>query len=142
MGHVMTQITLKNIRDTFKAEEGLITEPEIRQATVDVLVDTGATTLIINKKLFQELGLGVMEKQEITFANDAKEICEKTDPVEIHWEDRKVAMSAIVVEEASEVLLGVLPLEGMDLMVDTVNQRLLGAHGDHSVYLAKSIHKK
>jgi clan AA aspartic protease len=138
----MTRITLKNIRDAFKAEEGLIPEPEIRQTTVDVLVDTGATTLIINKKLFQELGLDVMEEQEITFANDEKEICKKTYPVEIHWQDRKVAMSAIVVEESSEILLGVLPLEGMDLVVDPVNQRLIGAHGDRSVYLAKSICKK
>jgi hypothetical protein len=28
------------------------------------------------------------------------------------------------------VLLGVYPLEEMDLMVDVVNQRLVGAHGD------------
>jgi hypothetical protein len=46
-------------------------------------------------------------------------------------------MSAVVVKDASEFLLGVLPLEGMDLMVDTVNHRLIGAHGDHPVYRAK-----
>jgi clan AA aspartic protease len=85
------------------------------------MVDTGATTLIINKDLFQQLGLDVMEEREITFANDTKEICKLTEPVEIHWQDHFVAMSALVVEDASEVLLGVLPLEGMDLMVDTVN---------------------
>jgi hypothetical protein len=47
-------------------------------------------------------------------------------------------MSAVVVKGASEFLLGVLPLEGMDLMVDPVNQRLVGAHGDQPVYRAKS----
>ncbi|MDR0474657.1 MAG: hypothetical protein LBH43_13425 [Treponema sp.] len=42
-----------------------------------------------------------------------------------------------LVKGSSEFLLGVLPLEVMDLMVDTVNQRLVGAHGDHPVYRAK-----
>jgi len=137
MGHVNTQITLKNIRDMFKAKEGIIKEPEIRKATIDVMVDTGATMLVINEQLFRQLGLDVMGKREITLANDAKETCKVTEPLEINWENRSVAMSALVVENASDFLLGVLPLEGMDLMVDTVNQRLVGAHGDHQVYLAK-----
>jgi clan AA aspartic protease len=138
----MTQLVLKNFDDAKQAKKGQLPDNQIRQATVTALVDTGATTLIINKQLFQELGLEVMEEQEITFVNDTKELCKKTEPLEIHWQDRTVAMSAIVVEEASEILLGVLPLEGMDLMVDTTSQRLLGAHGDRSVYLAKSIRKK
>ena len=137
MGHVNTQITLKNIRDIFKAKEGIIKEPEIRKVTIDVMVDTGATMLVINEQLFRQLGLDAMGKREITLANDAKETCKVTEPLEINWENRSVAMSALVVENASDFLLGVLPLEGMDLMVDTVNQRLVGAHGDHQVYLAK-----
>jgi clan AA aspartic protease len=137
MGHVNTQITLKNIRDIHKAEDGIIKEPEIRKATVDVMVDTGATMLVINEQLFQQLGLRVAEEREISLANDAKETCKVTEAVEIHWEDRFTTMPALVLEDASEFLLGVLPLEGMDLMVDTVNQRLVGAHGDHPVYRAK-----
>ena len=137
MGHVNTQLTLKNFDDTRRAKKGELPEHKIRQITVNAMVDTGATTLIINKKLFEELGLDVMEEREITFANDAKEICKLTEPLEIHWNDRFVAMSALVVEGASEVLMGVLPLEGLDLMVDTVNQKLVGAHGDQVVYLAK-----
>jgi clan AA aspartic protease len=137
MGHVNTKITLKNIRDIHKAEDGIIQDDKIRQATVDVMVDTGATTLVINEQLFQQLGLGVMGERRITLANDTKETCKLTEPLEIHWEDRSVAMSAVVVKDASDFLLGVLPLEGMDLMVDTVNQRLVGAHGDQPLYLAK-----
>jgi clan AA aspartic protease len=144
MGHVNTHgihaaITLKNLDDTKQAKKGNLPEDKIRQATIDVMVDTGATTLVINEKLFRQLGLDVMEEREITFANDARETCKLTEPLEIHWENRCVAMSAIVVEDASDFLLGVLPLEGMDLMVDTVNQKLVGVHGDHPVYLAKSV---
>jgi hypothetical protein len=31
------------------------------------------------------------------------------------------------------VLLGAIPLEDMDLMVDPVNQRLVGVHGDEQL---------
>jgi len=137
MGHVNTQITLKNIRDIYKAEEGLIKEPEIRKATINVMVDTGATMLVINEQLFKQLGLGVTGERKISFANDATEICKLTEALEINWEDRSITMQALVVKNAPEFLLGVLPLEGMDLMVDTVNQRLVGAHGDHPIYHAK-----
>ena len=137
MGHVNTKVTLKNLRDIHKAEDGIIKTAEIRQATVDVMVDTGATMLVINKELFQRLGLGVTEEREISLANDAKEMCKLTEPLEIHWENRSISMPALVIEDASEFLLGVLPLEGMDLMVDTVNHRLIGAHGDQPVYRAK-----
>ena len=137
MGHVNTQITLKNVRDVFNAKKGNLPKDKIRQATIDVMVDTGATTLVINEQLLQQLGLDVIGEQEISLANDATEICKLTEALEINWENRFVVMSAVVIEDAPEFLLGVLPLEGMDLIVDTVNHRLIGAHGDHAVYRAK-----
>jgi clan AA aspartic protease len=137
MGHVNTQITLKNIDDIKQAKKGNLPKDKIRQATIDVMVDTGATTLVINEQLFQQLGLDSIGEREISLANDATEMCKLTEALEINWENRSVVMSAVVIEDAPEFLLGVLPLEGMDLMVDTVNQRLIGAHGDHTVYRAK-----
>jgi hypothetical protein len=44
-------------------------------------------------------------------------------------------LPALVVEDATEILLGVLPLEGLDLMVDPVNQKLVGVHGDQPMFL-------
>jgi len=137
MGHVNTQITIKNIDDIKQAKKGNLPQDKIRQATIDVMVDTGATTLVINEQLFQQLGLDVIGEREISLANDATETCKLTEALEINWENRSVVMSAVVIEDAPEFLLGVLPLEGMDLMVDTVNQKLVGAHGDHPVYRAK-----
>jgi len=137
MGHVNTQITLRNIDDIKQAKKGNLPKDKIRQATIDVMVDTGATTLVINEQLFQQLGLDVIGEREISLANDATETCKLTEALEINWENRSVVMSAVVIEDAPEFLLGVLPIEGMDLMVDTVNQKLIGAHGDHTVYRAK-----
>ena len=134
MGYVNTKITLKNSKDIFKAEVGMIQKSEIRQATVDVMVDTGASMLVINEQLYQQFGLGFIEERETTFANDTKEMCKITEPLVIKWEDRTTTMPALVVGNVSDLLLGVLPLEGMDLIVDTVNQKLIGAHGKQPVY--------
>ena len=136
MGHVNTQITLKNVFDVRDARQGILPEDKIRQATIDVMVDTGASMLVIDEKILQQIGAGIMEESEITLANDAKEKCKVTDPLVIKWEDRSITMPALVIENSPDFLLGVLPLEGMDLIVDTVNQKLVGAHGKKKVYRA------
>jgi hypothetical protein len=41
---------------------------------------------------------------------------------------------AVVLPNATEVLLGAIPLEGMDLMVDPVAEKLVGRHGDEALY--------
>jgi len=51
MGLVHAEITLKNLKDKMKVEEGYIKEPEVRQTTVKAVVDTGAMTLIDNMDL-------------------------------------------------------------------------------------------
>ncbi|MCL2211019.1 MAG: hypothetical protein FWB95_03760 [Treponema sp.] len=137
MGHVNTRLIIKNLYDAKRAEKGELPNDKIRQVTVTAMVDTSATTLVINKKILDELGVDLMGEQKVTFANNSKETCNLTEPVGIYCDNRFVAMQALVVEDATEVLLGVLPLEGMDFIVDTVNQKLVGAHGDEVLYLVK-----
>jgi clan AA aspartic protease len=139
MGNVNTRLVLKNFDDIKQVKKGRLPEREVRQVTVTATVDTGATTLIISKQIFQELGLDVMDDSKTKYANDTKEICKLTEPVEIDWENRSITLPALVVDDPSVVLLGVLPLEGMDLMVDPVNQKLVGVHGDRPMYCAKTI---
>ena len=137
MGIVREEITLKNGTDVGDCERGFIKEPEIRQATVTAMVDTGAGTLVINEELRVKLGLGIKGLRRATFANEAKEMCKVTEPVEIHWKGRSSSVRALVIPGCSEVLLGAIPLEDMDLMVDPVHQVLTGVHGDEIVCLVK-----
>jgi len=59
-----------------------------------------------------------------------------TEPVKIIWKDRHTSQQAVVIPGTKEVLLGALPLEGLDLCVDPVNRRLVGVHGDKVVCIA------
>jgi clan AA aspartic protease len=137
MGIVYADIILKNSVDVVNAEEGIIKESEIRQVFVRAMVDTGAGSLVINEEMREKLGLGVRGLRRATFANNAKEICKVTDPVTIYWNDRYTAAPAWVIPSSSEVLLGAIPLEDMDVIVDPARQTLISAHGDEIVCIIK-----
>jgi clan AA aspartic protease len=130
MGTTYAEITLKNSLDAGKAREGLIEEGDVRSVTVQAVVDTGAMTLVINEEIQQKLGLKVLRIRSALVANGQRVVCNETEPVEIEWRDRGSSLRAVVIPGAKRVLLGAVPLEDMDLMVNPVNQELVGAHGD------------
>ena len=138
MGIVYVDITLKNVKDIIKAEEGLIKEKEIRQKTVEAMVDTGAGTLVINDELCRQLGLELKGERQATLANDTKETVKIAGLVEVHWQDRSMTCQPVVVSGGGDVLLGAIPLEDMDLLVDPVRKMLTGAHGDEIVTMMKN----
>ena len=136
MGTVYAEITLKNVFDEEKARNGLIGEDEVRSVTVNAVVDTGASTIVINEELRQKLGLAKLDERRAKLADGNRVPCWRTKPVEICWKDRMSACHAVVIAEADEILLGALPLEDMDLMVYPKTQELAGVHGDDvMVYL-------
>ncbi|MDR1174670.1 MAG: hypothetical protein LBK83_04285 [Treponema sp.] len=137
MGTFTEGITLTNAVDIINARNGLIPDTKIRTLTVDAMPDAGAWTLIINEEIRQKLGLAIVETVESSLADGSTTEYGLTEPVEIRWKDRGISQQAVVIPNAGEILLGALPLEGMDLYVDPVNQRLAGVHGDRRVHLVK-----
>jgi hypothetical protein len=83
------KITLENPRDAGNAVEGIIKETEMRRLTVDVLVDTGAWTLVINEETRAKLGLHVMSPSTSEVANGVVESGFLTEPVTIYWQTVK-----------------------------------------------------
>jgi len=63
----------------------------------------------------------------------SKAYCNIAEPVEICWKNRISVIRPWVLPDEKEVLLGVIPLEEMDVMVDPVNNALVGIHGDDIV---------
>jgi len=132
MGIVRVEITLKNAVDVANVRRGYIKKPEIRQTMVEAVVDTGAITLVINEKLRRQLGLRVVGTRTATLANNAKETVKIAEPVEVHWKNRLMTCQPWVTG-AGKILLGAIPLEHMDLIVDPVKQEVVGAHGEEEV---------
>ena len=133
MGTVYAEITLKNVGDLVRIKEGLIKEQNVRETLVNAVVDTGTMHLVISEAICKKLDLEIQEIKEATLANNAKEICKIAEPVEIHWKQRKSVCRPWVLQGMDEALLGVIPLEDMDLIVDPVKQELVGRHGDKEI---------
>jgi clan AA aspartic protease len=135
MGNIYAEITVKNAYDVKRANTGQIAENNIHTVTLNVLVDTGATTLVINEDIFNQLGLSVVETRSINIAGGTRIECKVTDPVVIHWKDRQATVNAVMLPEGKP-LLGVIPLEFMDLIPDPIRRELVGANGDEAILMA------
>jgi len=130
MGMVYAEITLKNLREEGLADQGIIKDSEVRQTTVTAVVDTGAITLVINEAIRQKLGLRIRGHRRATLADGAARDYEVTEPVSVHWKDRDSPCKALVLPNANNVLLGAIPMEDMDLIVNPAKREVVGAHGD------------
>ena len=130
MGEVSAEITLKNGADIIRLKDGNISDKDVRSLTVTALVDTGATTLVISENMRIKLGLDIVDSRTVTLAGGSKTSCNVAEPVQINWKNRTSLIRPWVMQDEDEVLLGVIPLEEMDLIVDPVNRLLTGAHGD------------
>ena len=135
MGNVFTEITVINVKDMGLAQDGHINENNVRSVTLTAVVDTGATSLVINEEIFKQLGLSAVKTRNINLAGGGKTECKVTDPVHIQWKDRFAVVNAVVLP-GGKPLLGSIPLDFMDLMVDPVNRELVGVHGDHDELMA------
>ena len=124
MGHVYADITLSNPFDVIAAERGYIPEEDVKQLTVRAMVDSGAMTLTINDEIAKQLGLKVRKRQEVVLADGSFRKCDYAGPVYIHFDNRLACCLALVLPGADEVLLGVIPLEEMDVIIDPIDQTL------------------
>ena len=133
MSVVYTEITLKNVADVAFAKKGYIKEDEVRQMTVRAIVDTGAWTLVINEETREKLGLDENGFGEANLADGKKGEFPMAGPLEIRWKNRRFTCDALVLPDAPEILLGALPLEGMDLTINP-KRELVGVHGDKELH--------
>ncbi|MDR1654383.1 MAG: aspartyl protease family protein [Treponema sp.] len=129
------KITLANAADISNARNGLIPGAKVRTITVEAMPDTGAWTLVINEDARQKLGLAIEETSESTLADGKTDTYDVTEGVKIQWKNRSIILPAVVVPDAKDILLGALPLEAMDLMVDPVHEQLVGVHGDQPLHV-------
>jgi clan AA aspartic protease len=133
MSIVYTELTLTNEIDRAFVKRGIIKEAEVRQMTVQAIVDTGAWTIVINEDTRKKLGLDDNGLGEATLADGQKEEYPMAGPLEIRWKNRRFTCDALVLPDAPDILLGAIPLEGMDLTINP-KRELVGVHGDKEMH--------
>jgi clan AA aspartic protease len=125
MGYVYAEIELTNEEDVAVHRRGYLPDDEIRRVTTKALVDSGAYDLIINQEIQDRLNLPVLGKRPIRLADETIIEVDIVGPVEVRFETRATSVRALVLPDTEEVLLGAIPLEGLDVIIDPLRERLL-----------------
>jgi predicted aspartyl protease len=136
MGRVLTEATIENLEDLWAANRGLLAPEQMRRVTVsDALVDTGATLVSLPTKLIQQLGLAKTGTKRVTSSTGGGE-ADMYEAVRLTIQGRTCTMDVMEVPDTVPVLIGQLPLEHLDLVVDLRSRSLIGnpAHGGEHVY--------
>jgi clan AA aspartic protease len=111
MGLIYTELTLSNVR-----------KPDIRPITVRALVDTGAVHLCIPEHIALQLDLDTYEEREVETADGSVRRRPYVGPILAGFENRHCLTGAMVL--GNEVLLGAIPMEDMDLVINPARQTL------------------
>jgi len=127
MGRVLTEATIINLEDAWAARRGLIREEQVRQVTVtDALVDTtGATTLALPTRLIQQLRLQKRYEKR-TRSSRGTATANVFEVVRVIIRGRDCTTDVVEVPDDVPVLIGQIPLEMMDYVVDLQSRQLIG----------------
>ena len=124
MGEIKVRIELENIIDRYLFMEGKIQEGEIKRHETEAVVDTGAVMLFLPQDIVEELGLRVLRKVVVTYADERKEERPVAGPVTIKIGKRFMNTDCIVGPPACEALIGKVVMEELDLIPDPQRQNL------------------
>lgn len=125
MGITYADIELISSDDVALHRRGYISEDQIKSLKVRALVDSGASMLVIPESIKQQLTLLKVDEQEAELADGTVINLEVVGPVEVRFENRKAIVSAMVVPGEVEILLGAIPMQAMDVLIDLKNERLI-----------------
>ncbi len=104
MGLVYSEIILSNP-----------VKPDLKPLTVRCLVDSGSTYLVIPQHIATQLQLKELETREATTADGGSHTVPYSGPVKVTFENRSCFVGTLIMGD--EVLLGAVPMEDMDLVI-------------------------
>ena len=133
---VTTEALNENLKDVWAVERNMLAAHEARRLEIgEALVDPGALLVSIPTRLIQQLGLKKTGAKRITSSIGTSEAA-MYEAVRLTIMGRSCTMDVMEVPDTVPVLIGQIPLEHLDLVVDLRNRLLTGnpAHGGEHVY--------
>ena len=122
---VMAKAKIKNYDDDILARRGLLKPEEVREIEGEALVDTSATMLTLPEEVVEELGLTKGRFITASYADGSKKRRQIARGINIEVMDREAEVECVVEAPGTRILLGQIPLEAMDLIVDPKTGKLM-----------------
>jgi len=108
---------------TATVELGNPRRPEIPTVQIDALADTGATHLCIPQSIRDALELDALDERPVVLADGSRRSVAYVGPIELRFAGRVGFTGALMMGD--EPLLGVVPMEDMDLVVVPKTRRVM-----------------
>jgi len=109
MGRVTVAGVLENQFDLYEVSQGRLAPEGVRRVEVpNAMVDTGAKMLSLPQNLINQLGLQFIQNREVLTTAGHREV------------------DVAALPDECPVLIGYIPLEQLDFVVDPIRQRLVG----------------
>lgn len=121
----MEKIKLTNSYDEDRVAGGYWQPEQVRSVEIEALVDTGATMLILPADVVERLGLKEEGRRKVRYANGETDEVPWVGGVRLTILGREMIASALVEPAGTKALIGQIPLEELDLLVDPKSRTLL-----------------
>jgi predicted aspartyl protease len=125
MGKVMVEAKIKNYEDEILARRGFLKPEEVREVEKEVLVYTGATMLTVPEEVVEELGLTRGRFITASYADGTKKKRQIARGINTEVMGREAEVECVVEARGTRILLGQIPLEAMDFIVDPKSGKLM-----------------
>lgn len=136
MGKVLVAARIQNLDDLNEVRKGQRKSEDVRHIEVtDALVDTGASSLGMPKRMIEELGLVPFTQKNVRTVNGNVKLQIYTT-VRLSIQGRECHCDVAELPDNIPVLVGQVPLELMDWVVDPKGQKLIGnpEHGGEQMF--------
>jgi len=127
MGQVHVQVVLTNYREEVLARLGQLPAEQVHRYETEALIDTGAFQSVLPPSVADRLGLLRLGRTVAQMANGTMEEVDTSEVFTVEIMGRQMHEDAMIM--GTHVLLGVTVLEKLDLVVDTLRQRLVPNQG-------------
>lgn len=124
MGKVTARIKVENWSDTEMVAAGFRKEKP-RSLETDALVDTGAVKFYLKSSVIKQLGLRPVGEVTSRTMSDRTETRKVFSPAFLEIQGRSGRFDVIEVPDSLPNIVGQIPLEDMDWVVDCKNQKLI-----------------
>ena len=125
MGLSYAELEIANYDDVALARRDKSLAADVRRMKVKLLADTGALMLALNEDISAQLGLEKVEERLAELADGSTQSLDVVGPVELRFGNRRTVACAMVLPGDSEPLLGRIPMDDMDLIVEPKTQRII-----------------
>lgn len=125
MSRFYVTFEVANNNDLVAAQLGHLAPEKVRRMSLQGLVDSGASRLVLPKKVVDKLGLLVTEYVKMTYADRRSTKRPVVQSVHVALQGRDSIFKAMVEPKRDTALIGAIVLEDLDFLVDCEKQQLV-----------------